>query len=382
MSTISSRTEAAAAAAKREKTIIRTSILGILANILLAALKAVIGLTSHSVAVISDAVNNLSDALSSVITILGTKLAGKAPNKKHPLGYGRIEYMTAMIVSAIVLYAGITTVVDSVKKIITPEEVSYSATSLIILGAAVLVKFLLGIYTKKKGKSVNSGALVASGQDAFQDAILSISVLVSAGIYLLWNVNLEAWVGAIIGLFIVKAGIEMIMEAVNKMLGARADSELSKKIRETVAEEEDVHGVYDIIINNYGPDTNLVSLHIEVDDTMTAHEIDTLTRKLQAKVYKGCGALLTAVGIYAVNTGDNEAAAIQQDVRRKVLDHEGVLQVHGFYIEEKEKQMIFDIILDFSVEDRSALCAEIRKEISEAYPDYQVHVTLDVDISD
>lgn len=378
----SSREELVTTAVNREKTIVRTSILGILANVFLAAFKAVIGITANSVAIISDAVNNITDALSSIITIVGTKLAGKAPDKKHPMGYGRIEYLSALIVSAIVLYAGITTVVDSVKKIIHPEDVNYSIVSLIILAAAVVVKLVLGAYTKSRGKKVNSGSLVASGQDAFQDAILSASVLISAAVYLIWGVKLEAYVGAIIGLFIVKAGIEMILEAVNEMLGKRADTELSKGIKSTISKEDEVHGVYDLFINNYGPDKNVAAVHVEVDDSMTARDIDTLTRKLQTNVYKEHGVILQTVGVYSVNTGDTEAARIGQDIRRRVLAHEDVLQMHGFYIDTETKQITFDIILDFSVKDRTARCAEIKKEIEAAYPDYNLFIALDVDLTD
>ncbi|MDO4734780.1 MAG: cation diffusion facilitator family transporter, partial [Lachnospiraceae bacterium] len=270
----------------------------------------------------------------------------------------------------------------SVKKIIHPEDVNYSIVSLIILGAAIVVKLVLGAYTKAKGRKVNSGSLVASGQDAFQDAVLSASVLVSAVVYLIWGIKLEAYVGAIIGLFIIKAGIEMILEAVNEMLGKRADAELSKGIKATIAKEDEVHGVYDLFINNYGPDKNVASVHVEVDDSMTAHDIDTLTRKLQAKVYKEHGVVLQAVGVYSVNTGDNEAAHIHQDIRRRVLAHEDVLQMHGFYIDTETKQITFDIILDFSVKDRSARCAEIKKEIEAAYPDYNLFIALDVDLTD
>lgn len=169
----------------RDKVIIRTSIIGILTNILLAVFKAVIGILSNSIAVTLDAVNNLSDALSSIITVIGTKLAGKLPDRKHPLGYGRIEYISAMIVSGIVLYAGITSEVESVKKIIHPEKPDYSIISLVIIAVAIIVKIILGRYVKVKGEQVNSGSLVASGSDAMFDAILSGSVLVSAIIYML-----------------------------------------------------------------------------------------------------------------------------------------------------------------------------------------------------
>lgn len=366
----------------REKVIVRTGLVGIGANILLAGFKAFIGLTANSVAVISDALNNLSDALSSFITIIGTKLAGKLPDKKHPLGYGRIEYMTSLIVSAIVLYAGVTALIDSVKKIISPEDPDYSVISLVILGVAVVVKIVLGTYTKAKGKSVNSGSLTASGEDALNDAILSSSVLVTALIYMFFGISLEAWVGAIIALFIIKAGIEMISDAVNEMLGARADSELTKSIKETVRSIPGVHGAYDLLINNYGPDKNVASIHVEVDDTVTAKEIDALSRRIQGEVYTKHGVIVSTVGVYSVNTGDDEAARISGNIRNMVSAHDGVLQLHGFYADTAAKSITFDVVLDFAIDDRYALYEQIKSEVAQAYPDYSVRVALDIDSSD
>ena len=369
-------------AEQRERVIIRTSVIGILANVFLAALKFTIGILANSVAVTSDAVNNLSDALSSVITIVGTKLAGKAPNKKHPMGYGRIEYLSALIVSAIVLYAGITAFVDSVKKIIHPEELSYNILSVVIIAAAVAVKLVLGAYVKKKGREVNSGSLTASGEDASHDAILSASVLVSALIFMIFHVNLEAWVGALISVFIVKAGLEMISEAVDEMLGVRVSSELSGRIKETVNAVPGVQGTYDLLLNNYGPDRYIASLHVELDETMTVRELDGLTRRLQQEVYAATGVILATVGVYSVNAEDTEAARIREDVRSRVLAHPEVLQFHGFYADTEAKHMTFDVILDFAAEDRQALYEAIREEVRAAWPDYEIRVTLDVDASD
>ena len=164
----------------REKTIIRTSVIGIAANVLLAAFKAGAGLVTHSIAIVMDAVNNLSDAGSSLITIVGTRLAGKAPDKKHPFGHGRVEYLSAMIIAVIVLYAGLTSLTESVKKIISPETPDYTPVSLVIVGVAVIVKILLGRYVKSVGEKVNSDSLVNSGQDATMDAVISASTLAAA----------------------------------------------------------------------------------------------------------------------------------------------------------------------------------------------------------
>ena len=257
----------------REKVVVKTSIISILSNIALAGFKAAVGLLANSIAIVSDAVNNLSDAISSIITIIGTKLAGKAPNKKHPYGYGRIEYMTSLIVSAIVLYAGVTALIESIKKIIHPEDVDYSTVTLVIIIAGIIVKFILALYVKKKGKEVNSDSLVASGSDAFNDAILSSSVLASAIIYLIFNISLEAYVGVLLSIFIIKAGIELIKESVDNMLGVRVESELAKNIKKDVVKEKDVRGAFDLVLNNYGPDKYLGSIHIEVPDTLSVAEV-------------------------------------------------------------------------------------------------------------
>ena len=365
----------------RDKVIIRTSIIGILTNVLLAAFKAAIGIISNSIAVTLDAVNNLSDALSSIITIIGTKLAGKLPDRKHPLGYGRIEYLSAMIVSGIVLYAGITSAVESVKKIIHPEKPDYSIVSLVIIAVAVLVKIVLGRYVKAKGEQVNSGSLVASGSDAMFDAILSASVLVSAIIYKLSGLSLEAYVGVIIAAFIIKAGIEMMIETLNELLGSRADQEKTDRIKQLLTEDPEVRGAYDLIIYNYGPDKDLASVHLELPDTMTAREIDKLTRRLERKVYKETGVILAAVGLYSYNTGSDKAAEIQKDVHDRVMAHDWAVQVHGFYVDVEAKEMTFDVVMSFDINPREGLQI-IYREISEAYPDYRIHIAPDVDVSD
>ena len=269
---------------EREKIVIKTSIISIISNIILAGFKAFIGLLANSIAIISDSINNLSDALSSIITIVGTKLAGKAPDKKHPYGYGRIEYMTSMVVSAIVLYAGITALVESIKKIIHPEIVDYTTITLIILVAGIIVKFALGIYVKKKGKDVNSDSLVASGSDAFNDALLSISVLTSAIIYMIFNISLEAYVGVLLSIFIIRAGLELIKESIDNILGMRIDSSLAKAIKKEIAKEKDVQGAYDLVLHDYGPDKYSGSVHIEVPDTLSASDIDNLQKNNQKNI--------------------------------------------------------------------------------------------------
>ena len=366
----------------REKTVVKTSIISILANIVLTVFKATVGLLANSIAIVSDAVNNLSDALSSIITIIGTKLAGKAPNKKHPYGYGRIEYMTSFIVSAIVLYAGVTALIESIKKIIHPEVADYSMVTLIIIVAGIVVKFILGLYVKKKGKEVNSDSLVASGSDAFNDAILSISVLASAIIYLIFNISLEAYVGVLLSLFIIKSGIELIKDSVDNMLGVRIESKLAKSIKKDVIEEKDVRGAFDLVLNNYGPDKYLGSIHIEVLDSLSVAEVDKISRNITKKIMNKYGVTLHTIGIYSVNTKDEKIINIQNEIHNIVFSHKGILQMHGFYLDEQDKTINFDIIIDFNVKDREEVYKSIFDEIQEKYKEYKINITLDVDISD
>lgn len=365
----------------REKVIVRTSVIGIITNVFLAAFKAAVGLISNSIAVTLDAVNNLSDALSSVITIIGAKLGAKKPDKKHPLGYGRIEYISSMMVAAIVLYAGITSMVESVKKIIHPEAADYKTVSLIIISVAILVKLVLGSYVKKQGEKVNSGALIASGKDASFDAILSASVLASAVIFLVSGISLEAYVGVIISIVIIKAGIEMMIETLNDIIGQRGDPEISKRIKHLLVEEPEIRGAYDLTLYNYGPDKFYGTVHMELPDTMTVDEVDALTRKVQLKVFQDTGVILTGIGVYSYNTTNDEAAKIRNSIQKKVMSHDWALQMHGFYVDTVNKMIRFDVIVSFDIDHDEAISI-MQKEVQEMYPDYTISIVPDVDVTD
>ena len=366
---------------ERNKLIVRTSIIGILANVLLAGFKMVVGLFAHSIAIILDAVNNLSDVLSSLVTIVGNKLANKAPDRKHPLGHGRVEYISALIVSAIILYAGVTAAIEAVKKIINPETPSYTTVTLFIIAVAVVVKIVLGLFVSKQGKKAKSGALEASGKDALFDAVISASVLASAIIYLTTKVSLEAYVAVIISIFIIKAGIEIMAETISEILGKRADADLTKKVKEILNREPEVRGAYDLLLNNYGPNKNYASVHLELPDTMTVDEVDVLTRKLEMNVYKETGIILTGVGVYSYNTSDTEVAHIRNEVQEMVMAHDWSLQMHGFYLDTEKHTMRFDVVMSFDIDPKEGIDI-IRKEVGEAYPEYELNIIADVDIAD
>ena len=379
---MSEKTECMNKAVSRDKTIIRTSIIGIVANVFLAAFKAIIGTISHSVAITMDALNNISDAASSVITIVGTKLAGKEADKKHPFGYGRIEYLSAMVISVLVLYAGITAFVESVKKIITPDTPDYSNVSLIIVAVAVVVKIVLGWYVKRVGRKVNSDSLINSGADATLDSIISASTLVAAGIYLIFGISLEAYLGAIIALVIIKSGVDMLRETLSKILGERTDSDLAKEIKQTVIAHPEITGAYDLVLHNYGPDSYQGSVHIEVPDTLSADELDLLIRKVSEDVFAKHNVILTAVGVYSVNTKEPEAAAAREKVRSIVLKHDYILQIHGFYIDFEAKKMRFDLVVSFDAPNRREAFNNAFSEVQKAFPDFEIQAIMDTDFSE
>ncbi len=366
----------------RDKKIVRTSILGILANVLLAGTKAIVGIFSNSIAIILDAVNNLSDAASSIITIVGVKLASKEADKKHPFGHGRVEYLSAMIIALVVIYAGTTSLVEAIKKIINPLKPDYSPVLLILLAAGVAVKIVMGLYVKRVGKAVKSNALINSGEDALLDSIISTSTLAAALIYIYKGISLEAWLGAFISAVIIKAGFGMLRETISQIMGERADPELAKGIKETVAAYPGVSGVYDLVLNNYGPEYYNGSIHIEVPDTYSADRIDQMVRDITIEVLEKYNVILTAIGVYSMNTQDEEAIAAREAVGKIVMKREHVLQMHGFYIDNIKKRIRFDIVVSFDAQDRMEVYRKACEDVQKEYPEYSIEAAMDVDFSE
>ena len=365
----------------RSQKIIRTSIIGIAANVLLAAFKAVVGILASSVAIVMDAINNLSDALSSIITIVGTKLSERPADRKHPFGFGRVEYFSAIIIAVIVLIAGVTSFIESVKKIFEPTQPEYTTVTLVVIIVAIVVKLVLGRYVKQQGKRLKSDALIASGSDALFDAIITLATLVSAGIMLLWNVSIDGFLGALISLVIIKAGIEMLASPVNELLGARISQELVHDIMKEVGAFEGVHGVFDIILHNYGPNVLIGSLHVNVYDTMNAHEIHGLTRRISEQLYERHGIVMT-VGVYAIATGENRRAELQSKVMQTLAKHKEIVQVHGFYYFEEEHRVSVDVVPDISIHDEATLTSQLANEIKALVPGEEVTIVIDHNYSE
>ncbi len=366
-------------ALSRDKKIIKVSILGIVANVFLASFKAFVGFLSNSIAIILDALNNISDAASSLITIIGTKLAGKSPDKKHPFGHGRIEYFSAMLISLLVLYAGITSLIESIKKIIDPITPEYSISSIVIVSVAIVVKIVLGVFVKAQGKKLNSDSLMNSGDDAKLDSLISTSTLIAAIIFMLFGISLESYLGVIIAILIIKSGVGMLKTTISKLLGENVDPEIARQIKATIGSFDEVYGVYDLVLNNYGPDTFNGSAHIEVADTMTAAQIDELIRKIQFKVLQEHNIIITAIGIYSYNTHGDDVSKMRDDIFKIATSFKEVLQIHGFYVKEEEKIIRFDIVVTYDTPDRQKIFMDVINAVKAKYPEYNILGALDAE---
>ena len=362
----------------RQKKITQTGFIGIAANLVLAGFKAAVGLIAGAVSIVLDAVNNLTDALSSVITIVGVKLARKKPDQKHPFGYGRIEYFSAILIAAIILTAGVTSLIESAKKILDPELPDFSVVSLIIIAVAIGVKIALGTYVKKQGETCRSEALVSSGKDALFDAILSTGTLVGALIAYFFKFSLDGYIGVVISGFIIKAGVEALLGSTGSVMGNRPEAETTKAIKESVNGIPGVIGAYDLILHDYGPESAIGSIHVEVSDAMTAGELHSLTKAIQTKIYEQFKIFLT-VGVYAI---DEAHAPERERIHALAMAHEGVIGTHGVFIDDERKTVNFDAVVTFTVKDRNALCEALEKDVQTVLPGYSVSVNFDSDYSD
>ena len=366
---------------ERAKIISRTGLIGIFTNVGLTIIKVVFGLLAFSLAMVIDSINNLTDALSSTVTVIGNKLAHKEPNKKHPFGYGRIEYIASFIVSGIILATAALTIYESINKIISPDETNYTIITIIMISITIVVKIVLGLYTRAKAKKTDSIALKGSGTDALFDALITTATLVGAIVSMLLSVKIEGYLGILISIFIAKTGVEMILETTNLLIGKRYDKDTSNMVIKTVEQFPEVLGVYDVYLNDYGPEKTIGSLHVEVSGSLDANQIDELTRKITMAVYVECNVIVT-VGIYAVDDGNEESMKLREGIYETILGHEGVLQVHGYHLYKEKNLVSVDTVVSFDVKDKKALFAHLQNDLKEKYPEYSFMLVQDLDAID
>lgn len=360
----------------RNKGIIRTSIAGIVGNIFLSAFKLAVGFASNSVAIRADAVNNLSDALSSIITIIGTRLSEREPDRKHPFGYGRIEYLSSLFISIMIIYAGFTEILETFERIRHPQPNNYTIWTLAVVFNAVLVKILMGIYTRRRGKKYNSVALEASGTDALYDSVGSAATLAVALLYIRTGIDIEAYVGFLISALIIKNGAETLRETVSSLLGERVDVKLASAVKKSILSFPEVDGVFDLTIHNYGKEKIIGSAHIEVPEPLTAMWIDNLQRAITKKVLADTGVEMLGITIYAVNSRDLEGVEMRESVRKIAMEDQAVINMHGFYLNKMDKTISFEVETEFESGDSALIRDRLIRRLQEKHSEYDIDLKV------
>ncbi|WP_230399137.1 cation diffusion facilitator family transporter [Novisyntrophococcus fermenticellae] len=361
----------------RAGTIRLTGLVGIAANVLFALAKLLIGFTANSISIMSDAVNNLTDAVSSVITLVGLKLSMRPPDKKHPLGYGRIEYISGMIVSALVLVTGIEFLKTSAERILEPQKTSFAVVSFVVLGITVLGKWFLSQFQIAAGQKASSEALVASGMDARMDVLASLLTMLAAIVSAVTGWYIDGYIGVLLALFILYTGITLIRETVSHIIGERPDKELADGIKAEVIKFEPITGAYDLILHSYGPATRLGSLNLEVPDYVTVEKVYDAMDKAQQDVYMKFGVYLT-FGLYSINTYDKEVTAVRESITQTVLTLPGAVSMHNFHYDKEQNFFRFDVIVDFDT-DPMLFRKHATDKVQQDYPGASVQINIDLD---
>lgn len=367
-------------ALNRFKRIIRVSVIGIIANLILGIIKVVAGLLSNSISILSDAINNFSDSFSSVVTIVTMMIASKGATKKHPFGFGRIEYFSGAIISVIVIITGLEFLKSSIGRIFNPVVTNYSTLTLVILSVSIIAKVVLGKYTKSAGEKENAPPLVASGEDALSDAIITGVTLFGAVFTMITSINIDGYLGVFVSIVVLKAGGEMIWDILSSLLGERNDIELAQKIVSELKGYQGIHGAYDLILHNYGPNIYIGDCNVELEDTMTIREAYALLKPIRNRIQEKYGVVLF-VGFYSVNTTDEKIMKIEKHVKEIALENPMILQVHAFTIYEEMNLMAFDIVADFECKDLDKLKKEVISNIRIEYGEYDIKATMERDFS-
>ena len=364
---------------ERRKKIIGVSIIGIVANLLLGVLKAVLGLLSGSIALISDALNNITDSSSSLITIVGTKLAAKAPDKQHPFGHGRTEYLKSLLIGGIVFLTGFQSLISSVKAVFNKEDINTDITTVIIIIATIAAKVLLGTFTENSGKKLNSTALIASGADAKNDAVVSVVTLISSILYMFAKISVDGIAGVIISVFILKTAYEVLSDTIKKLLGERVDGEIVRGIKDIVRNTEGVINCFDLILNDYGPDFYTGSINVEIEDNRSIGEMYPILHEAQTKIYNKYNVFLV-FGFYSVDVDDERYIKIKSLLKNYKENERHIINYHGIVIDEKDKTIYCDITRDFDITSETVI-ENVNRILKEEFPKYNIHVNIDTEFS-
>ena len=352
---------------EREKIGTQASIAGIAVNTGLFVLKFVLGTMMRSMAVIADGFNNLSDVASSIVSLIGFRVAGKKPDAKHPFGYGRIEYISALVVFFLILTTGLSVIKDSVSNIFKPEELSVTTIGFIGLLISIVAKIILGLYTKKLGKKINSVSLIASGTDALNDVIVTLATVVSIVVFKFFNVNIDGYIGCIVALFIIKAGIEVVTDALGPLLGQPADKEIVDKIEELILAGKGIVGIHDLVVHNYGPGRVFASAHAEIPSDCNLLKMHEIIDQIENTIYNELNIEIT-IHFDPIDINNEKLSEMKDKIADIVSGIDEKLKFHDFRMVTGSSQtnLIFDIVYPYGCKlKEDTILQQLRAKIDE-----------------
>jgi len=362
----------------REKAIIKTSALGIASNIIIASIKLIVGFALSSIAIISEGINNATDAISSVLTIIGTKIANKKPDENHPFGYGRIEYITSLVISVLIVGSGIKLIVSAVELILNPQNVSIPYIVLVLIAVSGLYKFFLGVYTIRTGERLDSLSLVGVGTECRNDSMTSVVTIISALIFILFKLPVDAYAGLFTSAIIIKTGAEIFFETLNEIIGRPADKELADTLYKEIRSTKGILNAADMMLHNYGPERFSGSVNIELDHKLTVGETYSFIHELQLRIMHKYHVTMV-FGIYAVDEDSEQSKKLRNCIASYVRKAEYVKSYHAVYFSKEEEKIYCDIVVDYKLKDWEELRKNFTAYMKENYPFYGLELTIETE---
>ncbi|MBQ6702325.1 MAG: cation transporter [Clostridia bacterium] len=356
-----------------------TGLFGIVSNVLLFLVKFILGLITSSISITADAINNLCDAGSSVITVFGFKIAGKPADKKHPYGHARMEYISGLIVSCLVTAIGFDLCISSIEKIINPTETKHTAVTISILGITVIAKLFQGFVYRSAGKKINSPALIASSADSLNDVISTIVVVIGGIIGMTTNIKLDGWLGLAVALFVIYSGIKLIIETSDPLLGAAPDEALVEALSQKILSYEGVIGLHDLVVHNYGFGRCFASAHAEVPASTNILISHDIIDNIEFDVLKEMNIHLV-IHLDPIETDNSVVNDLRTAVQIILQSKDPDITMHDFRVVfgESHTNLIFDVDLPFEYETSDDFfCSEITKDIRKIDPCYNTVITVD-----
>ena len=358
----------------RNRTIIRFAAIGVAINFALFVGKIIIGLSTGSKAIVLDSVNSISDSISCAFVIVSAALAMKNADRSHPFGYGRLEYVCSLLFSVFIMYLGTRAIVESVERILgEAQEPTYTGLSLAIMATSMISKIVFGILSRREGKRIRSTALIIAGTDSLGDSLIALSILAGMLIQKFFGLLIDDYLCILISLMIIRTGLDILRQCLNRILGMRVDPSFSKEIRKMIIMQDGVQNVSNLVIHDYGEGAYIGSVDINVDENLKASEISAISAVIKQKA-KDMGLILTSVGVGAVNAQSKHIDRIQDKVLDVVSHHGNIVRIHSLFVDLKDGVISFYVVHGFNGKDHDGDIKRLKRELSKCFPDMNIEI--------